>query len=1049
MPDALPERYRPTAIVGRGGQGYVLHAVDTRHDRPVAIKVCNTGAELDRQTLLDEARVLLTLRPHPNLPLARDDFLVDDRYCIVMDWVDGSSLAQMLASSDEGLPVENVIDALEQVASALDHLHAHDPPLLHLDVKPSNILVRPDGRVVLVDLGLSSRSAPTSGGGTTDYLAPECGAGETPTRAADVFSLAVTAYELLTGQTPGPGAMPVFSGVRSDEEARRLSTALRRGMATDPARRPASAGELVAALRRPPARNNLPASLSSFVGREADLGDLRTVLGSQRSVTLVGVGGVGKTRLALELARGAVASFDAVWFVELAGLDAGSSVVDHVARTLGIREERDRERSVSLSDALGAGRQLLVLDTCEHVLGASADIAAELVRSCPELHVLATSREPLRIAGEVVRRVAAMRLPDDRTAPADSEAVRLFVERARATDPRALSDGPGAERIIADVCVALDGLPLAIELAAALVGELSLDELADQLDDQLGALVRGPRTMPRHETLRAAMQWSYGLLQTAEREVLAELSVFAGTFGAEAARAVTGREDVEVTIAALVDRSLCERRSRRSDEGLYLLAPVRAFAAEQLAANVTDVLRDRHLVWHRELAEQARTQLRRAEQAAWIDRLDDAYDDLRSAVGWAHASSADDELRLAVALAPFWIVRGDWSLGRGALEAALRGEPRSSLAARAWLELGSLARLQGDDGSARSSFERADELAEAHGDEVVSIAARGGLARLLSDRGDHADASAAVERLLTRARHIEAPDLVANLLGELGGSSQFLGDLTGAREAFTEAAAIARSLGDVRRVAGLEGCRGTVAFIEGDIATARRVFEQERALAQELRDEALIATATSHLASCASREGDHDAACALYAESLEIFRRLGHRWRVALTLSELAQSTLQSGDLEAGRVLLNESLELSVRYGFHLIQGESLHKLALLAHAQGDDAASARALADAIRICREHGDTLRIVLLVEHAAVLAAESGRPDDAIVLAAAAGAQRERIGFPRHRLPVLEAALAEAADAVGERGVRGAERRGHQTPMTDAVTSAVELCMELVDR
>jgi predicted ATPase len=1044
---AISGRYEPTAIVGRGGQGYVLHAIDTRHDRPVAIKVCNAPTPTDRDMLLAEARVLLTLDPHPNLPLARDDFFLDDRYCIVMDWIEGSSLAQLLeASEGDGLPADLVVEALGQVAAALDHLHAHDPPVLHLDVKPSNILARADGRFVLVDLGLSARLISTYGAGTSDYLAPEYGAASEPTPAADVFSLAVTAFELLTGSPPAPGAAPDW-GDTPVEESRRLTEVLRRGLSTDPGRRPRSAGELVELLRPRPARNNLPASLSSFVGREAEVRELTTTLATERCVTIVGTGGAGKTRVALEVARESLHAHDAVSFVELAGLQDGSLLADHVGRVLGLRERRGRDQLDAITDLLREGRQILVLDNCEHVVDACAHLAEQLLRSCPDLSVLATSREALRTTGEVVRRLPPMRLPDEQMPASESEAVRLFSVRACAADPGLRIDRDG-EAVIARICAGLEGIPLAIELAAARVGEMSVDAVAAQLDDLLGTLVGGPRTTPRHETLRATLEWSYGLLADDERVVLGELSVFAGTFTSEAARAISSRDVIDPTTSALVERSLCERRERRSGERLYLLAPVRRFAAEQLDADAAEVLRTNHLVWHRELAELGRDRMRRADQSEWIDRLEDAYEDMRSALDHAHTILAlDEELRLTVALSGFWGDRGYWTEGRNALERALHNRPGSELAARAHIELGSLTRMQGDDDAARSSFERALELAQSHGDELSTIAARAGLARVISDQGDHASAIAIVTELLDTARRSGAPNLVVDLLADVGTSAQYLGDLPTAKAAFAEAVEMTRSLGDLRRAADLEACRGTVAFIEGDNTTARAVFEEVRRLAMQLRDDSLLATATSHLAGCASRDGDHASACELYEESIAIFRRLGHQWRVALTLSELAQSTLQAGDFDAGRALLEESLELSIRCGFHLIQGENLHKLALLAHAQGEPAASARALADAIRICREHGDTLRVVLLVEHSAVLAAEAGRPEEAIVLAAAAEAQRERIGFPRQRMPVLERALTEGAAAVGEGARVGAEEQGHATSMSDAVTSAIELCVDLI--
>ncbi len=406
MTALLRDRYEPLEEVGRGAEGRVLRAWDHLHGRPVAVKMRLRAH--DRGTTLAEAKVLLNLTPHRLLPLVREDFFAGDDYCLVMDWVDGRNLAEVLAVRGEpGLPLDEVLGYLEQVAEALDHLHGHDPPVIHGDVKPANVVVNEKGRAVLVDFGVSrSAASDPSGYGTRGYSAPDVATGAPPSPAVDVFGLAATAFALLTGAPPGPGSRPRWQQLMGDR-AQQVELALRRGLAYDPARRPERATELVAALRgEAQARTNLPVAISSFIGRGAEVSALRTRMQAARLVTLSGPGGVGKTRLATEAAAEVLGENpDGVYLVELAAVADPALVPNQVAAALGVGEHSGQRVEDTLVEQLSAHRALLVVDNCEHLVEAAAHLVDRLLRNSRHLRVLATSREPLGIVGEDVFRV--------------------------------------------------------------------------------------------------------------------------------------------------------------------------------------------------------------------------------------------------------------------------------------------------------------------------------------------------------------------------------------------------------------------------------------------------------------------------------------------------------------------------------------------------------------------------------------------------------------------------------------------------------------------
>ena len=476
-------------------------------------------------------------------------------------------------------------------------------------------------------------------------------------------------------------------------------------------------------------RHYLPVQLTSFIGREREISELKPLILDHPLVTMLGTGGCGKTRLALQVAADLLDTFpDGSWFVDLAPLSDPGHVTLAVAQALRVSEAPGRDLLDEVTDRLSAERLLLVLDNCEHVIQSAAETADVLLRAAPGLRVLATSRETLGVPGEVAWRVPSLELPDpDRASPEvllGAEAVRLFSDRASAARPGFVLDAAQAT-VAARICARLDGIPLAIELAAARTRMLSPEDILDRLNDRFRLLVGGSRTaLGRQQTLRAAVEWSHQLLDPDEQACFRRLAPFAGSFDLAAAERVAAEGPVDGAnvvdlLGRLADKSLIA--SDITDDGrvLYrLLETLRQYGREQLeAAGEAVDAGDRHLAHFLDLAEQG--WLQRVEgEAEWLARLEEAHPNLRAALDWARARHPDDHLRLSGALGWFWHLHAHYLEGRGHLTASLAGSPHPGpLRARALWGAGTLAGWQGDEEAARRLIEDSRTMAEAAGDK--------------------------------------------------------------------------------------------------------------------------------------------------------------------------------------------------------------------------------------------------------------------------------------------------------------------------------------------
>ena len=652
-------------------------------------------------------------------------------------------------------------------------------------------------------------------------------------------------------------------------------------------------------------RPSLPEALTSFIGRERELAEIKRLLPGKRLLTLVGAGGVGKTRLALQFVGEVADAYrDGVWLVELAPVADPVLVPQTVAAVLGLKEQPGKSLTQTLTEYLASRHLLLLVDNVEHLLVACAQLADALLRQCPHIVLLATSREALGIVGELTYRVPSLSMPDpaQHTKPeqlSQYESARLFVERAQLQLPHFTLTDQNAPAL-ASVCYRLDGIPLALELAAARVRSMSVEEVNRRLDHRFGLLRGGSRTAPpRQQTLRSLIDWSYDLLHESEKALLCRLSVFAGGWTLPAAEAACDGEGVEKedmldTLTSLADKSLVGIEERKGATRYRLLETVRQYARDRLRESDEEAQwRGRHLAYFLALAEEAEPQLRGADQQAWLDQLETEHDNLRSALGWSAAAGGDDAsgLRLAGALCRFWSTRGYLGEARGwvsGLLAAATGGRDAAARAKALNGAGGLARHQGDNAAARALYEQSLAIYRELGDRQRIAVSLNNLGVVADNQGDYSAARALHEESLAIQRELGDKWSIATSLYNLGVLANDQGDYPAAHALHEESLAIRRELGDWQGIGDSLNSLGVSADERGDYAAARALFEESLAIQRELGDRQSMAASLSALGNVASTQGDNASARALHEETLTIYRELGDQRGIARSLLGLA-----------------------------------------------------------------------------------------------------------------------------------------------------------------
>ena len=989
-------RYRLLGELGRGGMGIVHLAEDPTLGRRIALKVLPADRSDDgaaRGRFEREARLLAGLN-HPNIAILHSLEREGTRQFLTMEFVAGETLDDKIARGP--LPWREAIALTHQIACALAAAHRQD--VVHRDLKPKNIMLTEDQRVKVLDFGLArmvndrgtdetraiSDTPPdetvalpvvsdaveshslASVAGTPGYMSPEQWLGERVEPRTDVFAFGCVLFECLTGQR-------LFRGKSAWE---RMASTLERepDLAEISADVPAAIRSLIAlCLRREPTdrpsseevRQRLekeierarvseredgetavaptptasstcpvPRRLDSLVGREEELAEVAEALESSPLVTLLGPGGSGKTRLALEAASRQQAREDVtVIWVDLVGTAESDLIPETIARAIGLEGRGEGSTTEAIVRWFTGARRLLVLDNCEHLIDACAEISFELLAPASESGLLATSREVLGVDGELTIEVPPLPVPAEEDAGdlerlKSSPAVELFVSRARSTSRRfALREGNAAA--VGEICRRLDGIPLAIELAAARVGVLSVDQIATRLDDRFQMLTKSSRrALPRHRTLRAAIDWSHDLLDEGERGIFRRLAVFAGSFSLEAAEEVIWSDEADHlngldVLSQLIEKSMVRMLPDDVDGARYsLLETVREYAGEKLReAGEDEEYRRRHAEYYTGI-------VTGTVSRSWSSKSDDAHervgqeiDQLRAILTRGIAGeNATTAMDLAAALGSYWDLHGFWTEGQ--------------------------------------------------------LFACG-----LLDREE------------LRAATLSRTEL-AHFAGKF---AQYLGALESARVRLQESLALARELDAPKHIAAALQSIGNVAEYEGSLDEAEACYEECRGIYESLDNRAGMAAAIGNLGVVAMDRESYDDALARFDESQEIFQELGHLRGVATCLNNSGVILKTIGDFDGAVSRVEQALELRRELDDRLGVASCLHNVSEFEHERGNTLRAHEVQSEALSLKHELGERYYLLQSVESFAEFAARNGSWERAARLLAPARYQREALGLP----------------------------------------------------
>ncbi len=668
--------------------------------------------------------------------------------------------------------------------------------------------------------------------------------------------------------------------------------------------------------------NNLPVQITSFIGRERELAQTNEMLSNTHLLTLIGPGGTGKTRLTLQLAAEVLPGFtDGVWLVELAPLADPALVLQTIASTLGLREIPSTPLNDLVADYLHSKCLLLILDNCEHLVETCAQLADAFLRHCPSLKMIASSREALGIAGETVFRVPPLALPDQDSTDLDtlrqSEAVQLFVERAVAVRPGFDLSGQNAPAV-GQICLRLDGVPLALELAAARIGMLTSEQIAARLDDRFRLLTGGSRTaLPRQQTLRSLIDWSYDLLSEAERSLFCQLSVFVGGWSLEAAEAVCTDLDVLELLTQLVKKSLvvAEERAEQAETRFRLLETIRQYARDKLLeTGAVAMVRDRHLDYYQKFAEAGEPNFFGPHRLEWVDQCEREHDNFRAALQWGLDRNSDGALRLAGSLVTFWTARG------------------FNLEGRRWLQ---------------ASLDRAAALPEAHGeaDRQRQAARAKGLTQ--SSQLSYADGNYQVglnagQESVRLYRQLGDPFGLGFALCNMGNMAAFQGDMAMAEPALTEAIFIGRETGNKIILCYALGVLSRhILLPRGDIAAAHASAEESVRFSQEAGVPWSEALAELILARIAAMTEQWEEARRRALKAVDVYRELRDPLALNQAYNDLGDIELRAGNLPEAQRLHRQCILASQEFGARAFVAHELESFAFIAQADNQPARAA------------------------------------------------------------------------------------------------------------
>jgi predicted ATPase len=942
--------------------GEVYRGRDTRLDRTVAIKVLSGqfSQRSDRRERLEREGRAISKLSHPNICTLHDIGHQDGTLYLVLEFVEGNTLRQLLASGI--LPIRSLMSIAVQIAAGL--AEAHEAGIIHRDLKPENLMVTAE-IVKILDFGLvkfvrnseeSSSESTTLGShtdpgtilGTVEYMSPEQASGQPLDFRSDQFSFGSVLYEMATGKrafqrkAPTQALLaviqeepPPISSLNADVPPP-LCWVVERCLAKDPEKRYFSTRDLVRDLmairdrlsdlhhQRPPIRpGNLPIAASVFVGRDAELAKAKSLLLRQdvRLVTVTGPGGIGKSRLALELARNTVENFPGgTYFVPLAAVSEPGLITFLIAQTVGVRETAGQSPLNSLKEYLQrtvSGPMLLLIDNFEHLV-AAAPTLSELLAVGPNLKLLVTSRAALHVYHEHEFPVPPLALPETKSLPpmealSQYSAVSLFVQRATAVKPDFRLTEENASAVV-EICLRLDGLPLAIELAAARTKLLPPAAIRTRLASRLQLLTAGARDLPaRQQTLRQAIDWSYDLLNVSEQKLFRRLSAFVGGCTLEAVESVGNTKndlgmDVLDGMASMVDKNLVRQIEQADGEPRFvMLETIREYALEKMADNGEESPTKRaHAAYCLVLAEEGAAEDNAPKRAEWLDRFEIERDNFRAALEWLiQTDDPDWGLRLALALFPVWEMREHFAEGRDLLEKLLK-------------------------------------LASAAAPTNARVRALFAAGVLASEQSDYTSADTLFQENLRIARQLGDKRSIAVSLNAMAVNARHCGELSASRALFEESLALWRELQDAPATGRALSNLASIVKLQNDFAHARDLYEECLSIFRALADTSGIAWTLNHQGDVARDQGDSFAAQSLYEQSLRAFRQLGDRWGIAGCLADLGNLARAQGECRQADSLYRESLGLFCELEHKRGMARLLESFACSAAAQSEPARSLR-----------------------------------------------------------------------------------------------------------
>ena len=975
---ATVSHYRVIEKLGGGGMGVVYKAEDIDLGRFVALKFLPDDVAHDSQALSRfqrEARATSALN-HPNIVTIYELGHLNGTHYIAMEMISGETLRALIAAGP--LPFRKAIAIATQIADALAKTHEID--LVHRDLKPENLMVTHDGTAKILDFGLaklherpSDSEGPTLMGSLTDpgtvmgtvgYMSPEQANGGTVDFRSDQFSFGAVLYEMVNRQPAfqGRSKAEIMAAILRDQPECLHSVSLQapapffwileRCLAKDPNQRYRSTRDLARDLatvrdlridpetrhvvRRP---SNMPVQRTVFIGREREVANLRQLLNREdvRLITLTGPGGIGKTRLALQVVTDMGDGFSGgVCFVSLSTVSRNESITAAIAQAIGLREVPGQSSHESLKEYMRGLTQplLLLLDNFEHLLSAGSDVA-ELLTLNPNLKVLVTSQALLHIYGEHEMPVPALAAPDLRSVPHAPEAlsrfaaVALFLERAKAVKHDFTLTKENATAV-ATICSRLDGLPLAIELAASRVKLLSPTAMLTRLESSLNLLTGGARDLPaRQQTLRGTLNWSYSLLNAAEQNLFRRLSVFTGGCTLEAVEAVCDTKgdlgiDVLDGMASMVNKSLIQQLGGTAADRFLMLFMIREYALERLVESGEEfATRRAHAAYYIVLGEEWGGEL--STHPEWLDRFDLEHQNFRDALEFLiRTADANWGMRLGAALFHFWETREHFAEGRAFLERLLHlpGAVQPKMRANLLFYAAVFASTQGDFDSAQKLHEeslKACRDLHDHRGVAVALNALGVTAR---DRGDLDTACSIFEQCVATWRELGSSIDTARALSNLANVVRLQGNYARAHALYDECLAIFHAVGDSTGIAWTLNYLGDLVRESVDPIASRSYYEQSLSAFRQLGDGWGIASALSDLARLSAADGHHQHAETLYGESMKIFRDLGHKRGIARVLECFAVGAAAQSRPQQALRLAGAAAALRQRIGTPLIPAE-------------------------------------------------------------------------------------------------------------------------------